>query len=63
MSMQRMLEWLVLAATAGLLILLKWLHLGVTHYNWFMIILLAWCLGLVVFFRVTSYQNIKHQDS
>lgn len=63
MSMQRVLEWLVLAATAGLLILLKWLHLGVTHYNWFMIILIAWCLGLVVFFRVISSPDSENQDS
>jgi hypothetical protein len=49
-----MIEWLALAATAVLLMVIKWLHMGVLHYNWFMIILIAWCLGLVVFFRVIS---------
>jgi hypothetical protein len=33
MSLNRMLQWLLLAATAALLMFLKWLHLGVTHYN------------------------------
>jgi hypothetical protein len=58
-----MLEWLVLAATAALLVFLKWLHLGVTHYNWFMLILIAWCLGLVFFFRVISSPYRENQDS
>lgn len=52
MTGRRKLEWLSIAATAGLLVLLKWLHLGVIHYNWFLIILLAWCGGLMVLFRV-----------
>jgi hypothetical protein len=52
MSMRRKVEWLLLAATAVLLMVLKRLHTGVLHYNWFMIILIAWCLGLVVFFRM-----------
>jgi succinate dehydrogenase hydrophobic anchor subunit len=33
MSLQRTLQWLFLAATAALLMFLKWLHIGVTHYN------------------------------
>lgn len=63
MITKRKVEWLVLAATAGLLMLMKWLHLGVIHYNWFMIILIAWCLGLVVFFRVISSPYRENQDS
>ena len=51
MSLRRKLEWAAVAATALLLVVLKWLHLGVLHYNWFLIILLAWCLGLLLFFR------------
>ena len=51
MSLRRMLEWVAIVVTALLLIMLKWLHLGVLHYNWFLIILLAWCLALVIFFR------------
>ena len=63
MITQRKIEWLFLAATAGLLMLVKWLHLGVIHYNWFMIILIGWCLGLVVFFRVISSPYRENQDS
>ena len=51
MSMRRKLEWLFIALTAGLLMWLKWLHYGVTHYNIFLLILLAWSLMLIVVFR------------
>lgn len=57
MSMQRKVEWLLLAATAVLLMVLKRLHMGVMHYNWFMIILMAWCLGLVFFFDMLRRQR------
>ena len=49
-----MIEWLFLAATAALLMFLKWLHLGVTHYNVFLLILVGWILGLVIVFRVLT---------
>ena len=52
MNMKKMIGWLAIAATAVLLMVLKRSHLGVLHYNWFMIILMAWCLVLVVFFRM-----------
>ena len=51
MNHWRKLEWLAVAATAGLLLVLKYSHLGVLHYNWFMLILIAWGLSLLVFFR------------
>ena len=54
MNLQRTLQWLLMAATAALLIFLKWLHLGVTHYNVFLLILLGWTLGLVIVFRMLT---------
>jgi len=54
MSRQRVFQWLLLAATAVLLMLLKHLHIGVTHYNVFLLILVGWCLGLVIVFRVLT---------
>jgi len=51
---EKVMGWLALGATAVLLVLLKRLHLGVTHYNWFLIILLAWTLGLIGWFRWLS---------
>jgi hypothetical protein len=54
MSLNRILQWLLLAATAALLMFLKWLHLGVTHYNIFLLILVGWILGLVFAFRVLT---------
>jgi len=56
MSLQRMIQWLLLAVTAALLMFLKWLHLGVTHYNIFLLIL----IGLLIVFRTLSAdQRIK----
>lgn len=52
MSAQRILQWLTIAATVGLFILLKKLHLGVTHYNLFVLILIGWCLGIIFLFRL-----------
>lgn len=54
MSTQRTLQWLLLAATAALLMFLKWLHIGVTNYNIFLLILIGWILGLVIVFRVLT---------
>jgi hypothetical protein len=54
MSLQRMIQWLLLAVTAALLMFLKWLHLGVTHYNIFLLILIGWILVLVIVFRVLT---------
>jgi hypothetical protein len=54
MTGQRTLQWLLLAATAALLLYLKWLHLGVTHYNVFLLIMIGWVLGLVIVFRVLT---------
>ena len=51
MSSSRILQWFVLAATACMLMLLKWLHLGGTHYNLFLTILLGWVLGVILLFH------------
>ena len=60
MSLQRIIQWLFLAATAALLMVLKWLHLGVTNYNIFLLILIGWILVLVLAFRaLTADQRIK----
>ena len=62
MSTRRKLEWLILAATAGLLILLKWLHIGVTNYNIFLLILIGWSLGVILAFRVMSGPDRSGQN-
>jgi len=54
MSRNRAIQWLLLAATTGLLMLLKQIHLGVTQYNVFLIILIGWNLGLVIAFRALT---------
>ena len=60
MNLQRTLQWLFLAATAALLMFLKWLHLGVTNYNLFLLIMIGWILVLVIAFRaLTADRRIK----
>jgi hypothetical protein len=59
MSLQRKLQWLFLAATAALLMYLKWLHLGVTNYNIFLLILIGWTLGMVIAFRALTADHRK----
>ena len=54
MSLQRIIQWLFLAATAALLMFLKWLHIGVTNYNIFLLILIGWVLVLVIAFRALT---------
>ncbi len=51
MDRRKILGWSAIAATVVLLVVLKRLHIGVTHYNWFLIILLAWTMGLIWWFR------------
>ena len=57
MNPQRMIQWLALAFTAGLLIFLKWLHIGVTNYNVFLLILLGWSLVLIASFRALTHMG------
>jgi hypothetical protein len=52
-----MTQWLLLAATAVLLVILKWLHLGVTNYNIFLLILIGWILLLVIAFRALTAER------
>lgn len=60
MTLQRIIQWLFLAATAVLLLFLKWLHLGVTNYNIFLLILIGWILVIVIAFRaLTADQRIE----
>jgi len=60
MNLQRIIQWLFLAATAALLMFLKWLHIGVTNYNIFLLILIGWVLVLVIAFReLTADQRAK----
>lgn len=62
MSTRRKVEWFLLALTAGLLVLLKWLHYGVTHYNVFLLILLGWTFMLVLLFRALSHMRSAEHE-
>ena len=57
MKRQMIIQWLLLAATAVLLVILKWLYLGVTNYNIFLLILVGWILLLVIAFRALTAER------
>ncbi len=54
MNTGRKLEWLLIALTAFLLIALKQLHYGVTHYKIFLTILFSWTMILIIAFRALN---------
>ena len=43
--------WLFITLTAVVMILLRWSHIGVTHYNWFVVLLISWTVVLLFVFR------------
>jgi len=47
------LQWLPLIATLALIYLLRWLHIGVTNFKVFVLILLVWTLLLIIFYHRT----------
>lgn len=61
MTLQRIIQWLFLAATAVLLLFLKWLHLGVTNYNIFLLIMIGWILVMVIAFRELTAEQRTHE--
>lgn len=63
MTARRKIEWLMLALTAGLMVLLDALHLGVIHYNIFLLSLLGWSLGLILIFRALYNRGRGKQGS
>jgi len=48
---------MIVTATAGIMILLKTLHWGVTHYNLFLLIPIGCCLLVIFAFRRLSDWN------
>ena len=51
MTTRKIWGWSAITLTAALMVLLRWLHIGVTHYNWFLVILIAWTLVMLFVFR------------
>jgi hypothetical protein len=47
------LQWIPLIATLGLIYVLRWLHIGVTNFKVFVLIILVWTLLLILFYRLT----------
>ncbi|BEQ14668.1 hypothetical protein [Desulfoferula mesophila] len=49
--MKRWLAWLPLVITAVLMWYARITNVGVTHYNLFLLGLLAWCFIIILFYR------------
>ncbi len=57
------LGWLAIALTAVLLVYMKYLHIGVIHYNIFLLILIGWGATLVVGFRWMGAGERKESEN
>ncbi len=53
--------WLLIVATMGLLVVLKEMHLGVINFKMFVLVLILWSLGLVVFFKTMGDKSGGNQ--
>jgi ribose/xylose/arabinose/galactoside ABC-type transport system permease subunit len=47
------LQWIPMIATLALIYVLRWLHIGVTNFKMFVLILLVWTLLLILFYHRT----------
>ena len=55
------LQWIPLIATLALIYVLRWLHLGVTNFKLFVLILIVWTLMLIVFYRYMRPKEMREQ--
>jgi len=47
------LQWVPMVATLALIYVLRWLHIGVTNFKVFVLIILVWTLLLILFYHRT----------
>lgn len=52
--MSKLLAWIPLAITMVLMYMARITNLGVTDYNLFMILLMVWVLGMILYYRTTQ---------
>ena len=52
MNIKKILAWLPIVITALLMWYARSINVGVTNYNIFLLCLLAWCLVIIVFYRL-----------
>lgn len=55
--MKKLLAWLPIAITAFLMWYARSTNVGVTNYNLFLLGLLAWCLIVIAFYRLTRRRD------
>ncbi|MBU1274564.1 MAG: hypothetical protein KJ720_04250 [Proteobacteria bacterium] len=55
--MKRLLAWLPIVITAFLMWYARSTNVGVTNYNLFLLGLLAWCLIVIAFYRLTRRRD------
>ena len=50
----KLVKWLPLIATMGLIYFLRWTHIGVTDFKIFVLVMVAWSLLLIMFYKHTA---------
>jgi hypothetical protein len=56
------LSWAPAIATAIAMYLAKASHIAVLHYNVFLLSILAWCGGLIGFYRLLHWAGARNDD-
>ena len=57
----KLLSWSPAIATAIVMYLAKTSHIAVLHYNVFLLSILAWCAGLIAFYRLLSRAGDRNE--
>lgn len=57
------LQWIPLIATLALIYVLRWLHIGVTNFKVFVLIILVWTLLLILFYHRTRAGRDRGQKA
>ena len=57
------LQWIPMIATLALIYLLRWMHIGITNFKVFVLIIVVWSLLLILFYSHTRAGQAQDQGA
>lgn len=57
------LQWIPMIATLALIYLLRWMHIGITNFKVFVLIIVVWSLSLILFYYHTRAGRSTDQET
>lgn len=57
------LQWIPMIATLALIYLLRWMHIGITNFKVFVLIIVVWSLLLILFYSHTRTGQAQDQGA